>query len=133
MADAQETPTSAPRKMSAAALQRRHERNIRKDIEQMQRTANAIIPFTSFSRVVHEILADQGDFCIRADAVQALQAATEDRLTDMFSAANNLALYNGRETVSDRDLKFTRPSRECVVPPVATEEPFEYQQPVPDQ
>ena len=115
MSDQQPPPTSAPRKMSAAAAQRRHERNIRRDIEHAQQSGRAVIPYTSFSRVVHEVLADQGDFCIRTDAVRALQAAAEDRLTDMFVSANNLAMYNGRETVSGRDLRFTLPSKPCIV------------------
>ena len=94
-------------------MQRRHERNIRKDIEHQQSSAKLVIPFTSFSRLVHELLADQGDFCIRFDAVQALQTAAEDRVTEMFVDANKLAVYSGRETVSGRDLQFTLPSDEC--------------------
>jgi len=110
MAEPAPTPTSAPRKMSSSALQRRHERNVQKDIQRMQASGKPVIPYTSFSRVVHEVLEDLGEYCIRADAVLALQTATEEHLTDMFVDANNLALYSGRETVSSRDLKFTLPS-----------------------
>ena len=133
MMSADTPPMSVSRKMSAASLHRRHERNIRKDIEHMQRTPDPIIPFTSFSRVVHEILGEQGDYSIRHDAVQALQSASEDHLTDVFSAANNLALYSGRETVSARDLLFMLPSKQCEMLSAATEECSEPPQPVPDQ
>jgi len=102
-------PISASRKLSAAALHRRYQRNIRKDIEAMQRSTRCFIPFTSFSRVVHEILAESGEYCIRSDAVHALQTAAEDHVTTMFQDANKLAQYNGRETVSGDDLRFIVP------------------------
>jgi len=107
-----DAPTSVPRKPSPAALKRRHERylkNINKEIEQLQNSAKPIIPYTSFSRVVHEELNKHGDYSIRAEAVRALQEAAEGRVTEMFQDANNLARYNGRETVSGRDMQFISP------------------------
>jgi histone H3/H4 len=109
MQDSASEPISASRKLSAAAQHRRYQRNIRKDIEAMQRSTRCFIPYTSFSRVVHEILADEGEYCIRSDAVHALQTAAEDHLTTMFSDANKLARYSGRETVSGDDLRFIVP------------------------
>lgn len=107
-------PTSAARKLSAAAKQRRHNRQVNKDILRIQASGKPVIPFTSFRRVVHEVLADHGgDYCIRTNAVKALQIASEERLTELFSNARNLALFNGRETVSSRDLQFTLPSKPC--------------------
>jgi len=104
--------TSANRKLSSAAMHRRYQRNIRKDIAAMQSSTKPFIPYTSFSRVVHEILAESGDYCIRSDAVMALQTAAEDHLTGIFSDANNLAHYSGRETVSGDDLRFIVPPDE---------------------
>lgn len=104
--------TSAPRTLSSAAMHRRHQKKIRKAIERQQQSANTIIPYTSFSRLVHEIVGDVGDYCVRSEAIKALQEATEDRMTDIFKDANKLATYNGRETVNSNDLKFVTPDDE---------------------
>ena len=120
----QAPPTSATRKLSAAAIHRKHQRKIQRDIEQQQKSPDPIIPFTSFSRLVHEIVADCGDYCVRSEAIRALQEAAEDRMTDMFSHANNLALYNGRETVSTADLCYVTPKDEwnnIAMPDISTE------------
>ena len=107
-------PTSAPAKTSASY--RRHQRNIAKDIATQQRAVGGIIPYTSFSRLVHEIVSESGDYCVRADAVRALQEATEGRITDMFFDANRLANYTGRETVCTTDLHFVVPHDEWTCP-----------------
>lgn len=105
-------PTSATRRVSAAAMHRKHQRKIQKDIEHQQQSPHHIIPFTSFSRLVHEIVAKSGNYCVRSEAIHALQEAAEDRMTEMFTDANKLALYNGRETVSTADLCYVTPSDE---------------------
>ena len=109
-----DTSTSAPpSKRSAAARQRRHDkhnRNVQREINQLQRSPDNIIPMTSFSRIIREMLDAQGDYSIRADAMRALQYAAEDHVTDMFQDANNLALYSGRETVTDKDLQCIGPT-----------------------
>ena len=124
-------PTSANvTKRELAARYRKHEKHnraVQREIKHLQATPDVIIPTTSFSRVVREILNEQGDFCIRADAVKALQHAAEDCMTDMFSQANSLALYNGRETVTERDVQFTQPNSP------ATEEHCEHPLIAPDQ
>ena len=104
-------PTSAPRKkFSAAAQHRSHQRNIQRDISNMQKSTEPFIPLTSFNRLVHEIVGEQGDYCVRGEAVRALQAAAEDHITTMFKNANRLAQYTGRETVSSEDLQFITPT-----------------------
>lgn len=106
------TPISAPRKLSAAAIRRRHDRynrNIQREIDALQKSSTPIIPYTSFSRVVHEELDKHGEYSIRGEAVRALQEAAEGRVTEMFQEANNLARYSGRETVSGKDMMFICP------------------------
>ena len=106
------TPISAPRKLSAADLRRRHDRynrNIQKEIVALQTSSKPIIPYTSFSRVVHEELDKLGEYSIRSEAVRALQEAAEGRVTEMFQDANSLARYSGRETVSGQDMQFICP------------------------
>jgi len=126
-------PTSVPRKLSSAATYRRHQRKIAKDIEHQQKSADPIIPYTSFSRIVHEIVADCGQYCVRSEAIRALQEAAESRMTDMFVDANKLAGYNGRETVSRADLEYVTPAAEwSAVDDVAMAAESEHQLPLPD-
>ena len=100
-------PTSAKKRSStSAASWRRHQRNIDKDIKAQQDKTGGIVPYTSFNRLVHEIVQEQGDYCVRHGAVQALQEASEDVISTMFAAANNIAQYSGRETVGVTDLRF---------------------------
>ena len=112
----QQTPTTSTSasvsKRSIAARQRRHDkhnRNVQREINKLQRSEDNIIPKTSFARIVHEVLDSHGDYSIRGEAMRALQCATEACVTDMFQEANNVALYSGRETVTDRDIQFTGP------------------------
>jgi histone H3/H4 len=105
------TMSASRKKLSAAAQHRKHQRNITRDIDKMQRSTEPFIPLTSFSRLVHEIVGEQGDFCVRSDAVRALQTAAEDHVTTMFANANRIARYTGRETVSSEDLKFVTPAQ----------------------
>jgi histone H3/H4 len=104
------------KKLSTAAMQRKHQRNIARDIEKMQRSTDPFIPLTSFSRLVHEIVAEQGDYCVRSDAVRALQSAAEDHVTTVFANANRIAQYTGRETVSCSDLQFVTPAQTGELP-----------------
>jgi len=85
-----------------------HRRRIEKDIRHQSSRTDPIIPKQSFSRLVHEILADSSPdgLNVRAEAVQALQCATEDYVTEAFSRASDVACYSSRDTVSEHDLRF---------------------------
>lgn len=112
MSEASDASISVPPRLTKAALKRRAARRDKKlnaEIRHLQQAEGNIIPFTSFSRIVHEELRNFGDYSIRSDAVAALQTAAEDHITDMFTEANNVALYSGRETVSGRDFRFVAP------------------------
>lgn len=86
---------------------RKHQRNINREIRQQQSRTDLILPHTSFSRLVHEVIGEfANDMYVRQDAVSALQTAAEDHLTDLFSESNRLAHYNGRETVHLNDMQF---------------------------
>jgi len=116
-----DTTSAKKRTGTSAASWRRHQRNIDKDIKVQQDKTGGIIPYTSFNRLVHEVVQQQGDYCVRHGAVEALQEAAEDVISNMFASANNLAQYGGRETVGVTDIRFvTDPSSwgQC---PAATE------------
>tara|TARA_Y100000356_G_scaffold133662_1_gene141163 strand:+ start:344 stop:757 length:414 start_codon:yes stop_codon:yes gene_type:complete len=109
---------SAPPQLSKAALRRRAQRRnkqILAEIKKLQASSARIIPRTSFARIVSEVLEGEGEYHIRSDAITALQVAAEDHVTRVFGEANNIAMYAGRETVSDRDFAFVSPCAPCAV------------------
>lgn len=110
--------TSVPPQLSKAALRRRAQRRDRQilaEIKRLQMSSARIIPRTSFARIVYEVLEAEGDYHIRSEAISALQVACEDHVTRVFGDANNIAMYAGRETVSDRDFAFVSPCAPCAV------------------
>lgn len=126
---------SAPRTLSSAAAHRKQQRKVDRLIQRQQQSAHTIIPYTSFNRLVHELVAETGEYCVRGDAVRALQEAAEDRVTDMFFDANKLAQYNGRDTVTSADLQFVMPADEWAAshPEPSTSESFVLPLPEPAQ
>ena len=78
------TSTEKP-KISKKSQHRRHQRNIARDIQKQQARTSCILPQTSFSRLVHEIIGEvnDGDCYVRQDAVKALQNVSEDYISDL--------------------------------------------------
>ena len=89
----------------AKSVERQRSRVIRKILKQ-QRKTTPVIPRASFGRVVRELSLEFGDYNFRVTALQALQAATEEHMTEMFNDAARIALYNNRDTVVTRDVLF---------------------------
>ena len=90
-----------------------HRRRIEREIFKQQSSTNMTIPRQSYTRVVQEVIQDEQnrrgedyDINLRADALDALQTAGEELLTEMFTKANNLAVYAGRDTVNESDIRF---------------------------
>ena len=85
-----------------------HRKRIAKEIERLSACPDALIPRQSFRRLVNETLQNTGGqgYSIRVDAVDAVQCACEDYMTEVLAAANNLALYNNRDTVTQSDVRF---------------------------
>jgi len=95
-----------------------HRRRIAREILKQQSSTRPTIPRQSYTRVVQEIIQDEQnrrgeeyDINLRADALDALQSAGEELLTEMFAKANNLAVYAGRDTVNESDLRFINGAR----------------------
>ena len=88
----------------------RSNRKIESDIRKQQQSTKNVIPHTSFQRLVAEIIQDNSEktdgFCVREEAVNALQCEAESFLTQVFTRARNLAQYNNRDTVTREDIKF---------------------------
>jgi histone H3/H4 len=104
------------------ARMRRRLRLLQKDMTRLQQSDQVIIPYVSFSRLVRELLAEHGEFSIRATAMKALQIATEDRVTEIFKDAARLANYQKRETVTSSDIKFIVPKHERQLPATTSAE-----------
>jgi len=95
-----------------------HRRRIAREILKQQSSTRPTIPRQSYTRVVQEIIQDEQhsrgeeyDINLRADALDALQSAGEDLLTEMFAKANDLAVYAGRDTVNEADIRFINGAR----------------------
>ena len=86
-----------------------HQRKIMKEIKKQQGRLEPTIPSQSFKRVVQEIMQDNhnNDMNFRVEAIQALQVASEEMLTDIFDDARKVAEYTGRDTVNHHDMRFS--------------------------
>ena len=109
-----------------------HQRRIAKDIQRQSSRTDPVIPRQSFNRLVHELVneACEGGLNVRTEAVEALQCATEDYVTEAFARASEVACYSNRDTVSDNDLRFAlganatgRGRSEALPPPLVQQEP----------
>ena len=96
-------------KMPKARSDIRRKRRIARDIEKQASRTVPFFPRQAFSRLVREVIQDVSDgqvYSVRADAMQAIQYASEDYLTDAFADANNICCYTNRDTVTSADLRL---------------------------
>lgn len=95
--------------MSAKKTSDIHQRKINKEIRKQQSRLEPTIPNQSFKRVVQEIMQDNhnNDMNFRVDAIQALQVASEEMLTELFDDSRKVAAYTGRDTVNHHDMRFS--------------------------
>ena len=86
-----------------------HQRKINKEIKKQQNKVEPTIPNQSFKRVVQEIMQDQHDNTMnfRVEAIDALQVASEEMLTELFADSRKIAEYSGRDTVNHHDMRFS--------------------------
>ncbi|XP_028143807.1 histone H3-5-like [Diabrotica virgifera virgifera] len=83
---------------------------ILRDIGRLQRAVTNCIPKLPFSRVIREILLEQGhtqQLRIQIEALTALQEAAEIYLINLFEDANRCAAHARRITVMPRDIQLT--------------------------
>ena len=92
----------------------RRKRRIQRDIEKQASRTEPFFPRQAFSRLVREVLQDVGEgriYSVRADAMKAIQCASEDYLTDAFMDASNICCYTDRDTVTAADLRLALGAR----------------------
>ena len=105
--------TSAPlKKIQAKAVSApkitRKERRFNKEVASLQERQSHILPQTTFKRCVtqyaHEA-SPQTRLRFNADAIDALQEATENEITKVFTGANMIAAVARRDTVTVEDMR----------------------------
>jgi len=85
----------------------RKQRKLAKEVTCLREKSSSILPATTFKRIVTQ----EGRKCSteplrwNSDAVQALQTATEDELTTIFSGAAFCAGIAKRDTITVEDMR----------------------------
>lgn len=87
--------------------QTRKARRQEKEVANLREKSTSILPATTFKRIVAQSAAKFSEEPLRfnADAIQALQAATEQELTTVFSGAAFCAEMAKRDTITVEDMK----------------------------
>lgn len=76
-----------------------------REIRKYQRTSNLLIPKTAFGRLVKEISNDcRVDLRWRKDALECLQEAAEQFMTQTFEHTNLNAIHSKRVTITPKDM-----------------------------
>lgn len=76
-----------------------------REIRKYQRTSNLLIPKTAFGRLVKEISNDcRVDLRWRKDALECLQEAAEQFITQTFEHTNLNAIHSNRVTITPKDM-----------------------------
>ena len=84
-----------------------------KEIKEQQTKYNLIIPRTPFAHVIHEICLDVcpgvgADLRWQANAVAALQEASEAYLVQLFENSNLCAIHAKRVMIFPKDMYWAR-------------------------
>jgi len=85
-----------------------------RQIRKYQKSTDLLIPKAPFLRLVREITQEifmNSEIRYTKTAVGALHEASEAYLCDLFSSANELAIYSGRVTMQAKDIQFARKMR----------------------
>lgn len=85
----------------------RKERRQLKEVETLRERTTPILPATTFKRIVTQTASKYSPNRLRfnADAVLALQAATEQELTTIFTGAAFCAQLGKRDTMTVEDMR----------------------------
>ena len=85
----------------------RKERRAQKEVEALREQSTHILPSTTFKRIVTQEAAKFSSQRLRfnADAVKALQSATESEITTIFTGAAIVAKLGKRDTVTVDDMR----------------------------
>lgn len=85
-----------------------YSRHVLKEIRKFQKSTSMLIPKSSFSKLVREILLSYNSDVIRfkTEALMALQEAAEMYLVQVFEDSNLCASHANRVTVMPKDMNL---------------------------
>ena len=79
------------------------------EVRYYQQTTENLIPRQSFKRLVREILQDmKPDGRITEEAINVLQAVTEDGMGELFRISQMLAIHRDSVTIQPKDIQMAR-------------------------
>lgn len=101
------TAVATKKIIAKAPKKTRKQRRQEKEVLALQEQSKCILPATTFKRIVTQTAADYTTHRLRfnADAVKALQTASEQELTSIFEGAAFCAQLGKRDTVTVEDMR----------------------------
>jgi histone H3 len=83
----------------------KNEDKIIKEISYLQNTTHNLIPRQQFKLLCYEILQDFAvDHYFSTDAINAIQAASEDYMIEVFQKSNEISINGKRKTIQPKDM-----------------------------
>jgi histone H3 len=89
-----------------------NEDKIIKEISHLQNTTHNLIPRQQFKLLCYEILQDFAvDHYFSTDAIDAIQAASEDYMIEVFQKSNEISINGKRKTIQPKDMVIAKKYR----------------------
>lgn len=98
----------APKEGGAKKRKRKNPTKWLREVRHYQKTTELLLPRKPFQRLVREIAEDfkqnPDDIHFTASALDAIQTASEELITELFAKAQNMAIFRGSETLQPKDM-----------------------------
>jgi histone H3 len=86
-----------------------NEDKIIKQISYLQNTTHNLIPRSEFKLLCYEVLQDFAvDHYFSTDAINAIQAASEDYMIEVFQKSNEISINGKRKTIQPKDMVIAK-------------------------
>ena len=86
-----------------------NEDKIIKQISYLQNTTHNLIPRQQFKLLCYEVLQDFAvDHYFSTDAIDAIQAASEAYMIEVFQKSNEISINGKRKTIQPKDMNFAK-------------------------
>lgn len=89
-----------------------NEDKIIKEISYLQNTTHNLMPRKQFKLLCYEVLQDFAvDHYFSTDAINAIQAASEDYMIEVFQKSNEISINGKRKTIQPKDMVIAKKYR----------------------
>ena len=89
-----------------------NEDKIIKEISYLQNTTHNLMPRKQFKLLCYEVLQDfSEDHYFSTDAIDAIQAASEDYMIEVFQKSNEISINGKRKTIQPKDMVIAKKYR----------------------